>query len=155
MPTNAANRKPAARKAAKPRETAAQKRARLGTEQVSAPVEPTPIAPGVSYVPDAPEVSGGALRLSGRNTATEEREILFYVDDVAYTIPKRFGYTWALEYARVGRTEGATAGVVWAMERALGTVGFNVLFSTDVSDEDCEKMVAFVIGRVEGLPDPK
>jgi hypothetical protein len=143
MAANAATRKPAA---TKPKETAAQRRARLAADRPTA---------AVVSVPDAPEVSIGAPRLGVRKVETEERETLFYVSDVAYTIPKRFSYAWALEYAHVGRTQGRTAAVAWAMERALGTVGTQVLFGSDVADEDCERMVTFVLGRIEGLPDPK
>jgi hypothetical protein len=147
MPTNAATR----RAPAKPRETAAQKRARVAadtTTQQSGSVE--------SSTPPAPEIAGGAVRITTAGAAPIEREVLFYVDDVPYTIPKRFGYGKTLAYAHVARTQGLSAAVAWAMEWALGTVGFQVLFSADqVSDEDCERMTAFVIGRMEGVPDPK
>jgi hypothetical protein len=159
MAANAATRKPAVRKTpAKPRETAAQKRARLAAEQVAA--VPQSIAPGISAVPltSAPEVDGGAFAVDADAKAPEvERETLFYYAGVGVTIPKRFSLVDALNYAHVVRIQGLNAAIDWAMERALGTAGYGILRSAEgITEEQAERCMAIIIGRIEGtVPDPK
>lgn len=164
MAATAATRKPAARKtAAKPRETAAQKRARLASEQATAAAVaavPRSIAPGLAAVPptSAPEVEGGAFAVDADAKAPElERETLFYYAGVGVTIPKKFTLVDALNYAHVTRVQGLNAAIDWAMERALGTAGYGILRSAaGITEEQAERCMAIIIGRIEGtVPDPK
>ena len=168
MAATAATRKTTTRKApAKPRETAAQKRARLALEQRTG-LEVTDngssairqIAPGIDAVPpeSAPEVDGGAFAVDADAKAPEvERETLFYYAGVGVTIPKKFTLVDALNYAHVIRTQGLNAAIDWAMERALGTAGYGILRSAaGITEEQAERCMAIIIGRIEGtVPDPK
>lgn len=160
MAANAATRKPAARKApAKPRETAAQKRIRLAAEQAAAATAaPRPVAPGVDAIPSAPEVDGGAFSVDAdAKAAPEERQTLFYYAGAGVTIPKKFNLVDALNYAHMIRTQGPNAAIDWAMERALGAVGYGILRSSPgITEEQAERCMAIIIGRIEGtVPDPK
>lgn len=142
--------KAAPRRASGARGAAAKDAAVAAQEQ-----EPQKVTETVSAVPDAPEVAGGAARL-GTEAAPVERETLFYVDGVGYTIPKTFAPNAALGYAHMVRTQGTSAGVDWAMERALGTVGYAVLREQDdLTQTQLDNMIALIIARIEGLPDPK
>jgi len=160
MAANAATRKAAVRK---PRETAAQKRIRLASEQATAAAVaavPRSIAPGLAAIPPtaAPEVEGGAFAVDADATAPEvERETLFYYAGVGVTIPKKFTLVDALNYAHVTRVQGLNAAIDWAMERALGTAGYGILRSAaGITEEQAERCMAIVIGRIEGtVPDPK
>lgn len=118
---------------------------------------PEPVTESVSRVDSAPEVAGGAVRLGVSAPEPVERETLFYAGDVGYTIPKRFGVNAALGYAHMLRTRGANAAVDWAMERALGSVGYAVLREQeDLTDKQLESMVTLIVSRIEGeAPDPK
>lgn len=151
MAGTAATRKATVRK---PRETAAQKRARLESEGA------TLAAAGVQRVDaaQAPEVDGGAFTVDADAKApVVERETLFYYAGAGVTIPKRFGLVDALNYAHVMRTQGVNAAIDWAMERALGTAGYGILRSAaGISEEQAERCMAIVVGRIEGtVPDPK
>jgi hypothetical protein len=113
------------------------------------------VTESVARVASAPDVPGGAVEL-GNKIEPAERETLFYVNKIAYTIPKTFGLNAALSYAHVQRTQGQNAAVDWAMERALGTVGYAVLRDQDdLTDVQLENMITLIIARIEGLPDPK
>lgn len=154
MAGNAATRKPRATPPRKPRETAAAKRARLASEQA------TLAAAGVARIDaaSAPEVDGGAFTVDAdAKAAPEDRETLFYYAGAGVTIPKRFSLVDALNYAHVTRTQGLNAAIDWAMERALGTAGYGILRSAaGISEEQAERCMAIVIGRIEGtVPDPK
>jgi hypothetical protein len=161
MAANAATRKSAARKApAKPRETAAQRRIRLASAQATeaAVAAPRPVAPGIDAIPSTPEVDGGAFTVDANaKAAPEERETLFYYAGAGVTIPKKFSLVDALNYAHMIRTQGPNAAIDWAMERALGSVGYGILRSAEgVAEEQVERCMAIIIGRIEGtVPDPK
>lgn len=128
---------------------------RASTRSKVAVLDPEEVTESVARVDNAPEVAGGAVRL-GSKVPPVEREVLFYVDDVGYTLPKTFGPAAALGYAHVQRTLGANAAVDWAMEKALGTVGYAVLREQDdLTDVQLSNMVALIVARIEGLPDPK
>jgi len=138
-----------ARSAGKPRATPRR------AAKPPAPAALEKVTESVSRVDAAPEVAGGAVTL-GAAAPEVERETLFYVNGVGYTIPKSFRPNAALGYAHVVRTQGVTAAVDWAMEKALGSVGYAVLRDQeDLTDEVMDNMVALIVSRMEGLPDPK
>jgi hypothetical protein len=152
MPTNAANPKP---RATKPRETAAQKRARLAEAAAREAVEQMDL-PGVQFVSSLPEVPGGAPKFSSKDVPTVEREILFHYDGVGYSIPKTMPYTATLRYAHTARTQGVAAAVDEAMESAIGTVGYGVLLTAPgIPGKEVERFVGIVLARLEGTTDPK
>lgn len=114
-----------------------------------------PVTESVSRVDSSLEVPGGAIELGG-GTAPVERETLFYVGGIGYTIPKSFGPAAALGYAHVQRTQGGNAAVDWAMEKALGSIGYAVLREQDdLTETQLDNMITLIIARIEGLPDPK
>lgn len=79
------------------------------------------------------------------------RDELFSVDGKAYTIPVEFPPTVALAYASVKLQYGEEAVVAWAMQIALGDEGLSVLTNLGVPKEDFTKLVAIVVGRIQGL----
>lgn len=144
----------------KPRRTKAEieaARAAEGTPEVSR------IAPGVLHTTDAPDIDGGAIDLGSPpaegTTRQRDRVVLFRYDGVGYTIPARFGMLDALGYADVVRREGIDAGLVWTLTMALGTVGFAKLLSLRedpaVGEDQVQRLIDIVIGRVIGVDSPK
>lgn len=89
------------------------------------------------------------------------REALFSVTDkdpktgedvtTEYTVPVEFPPTAAMLYANVLGNAGAEQATTWAMQLALGMDGFAALCSVDVPREDFVRMVAVVIGKIQGL----
>lgn len=79
------------------------------------------------------------------------RDELFSVDGKVYTIPIEFPPTVALAYASVKLQYGEEAVVAWSMQVALGDEGLSVLTNLGVSKEDFTKLVAIVVGRIQGL----
>lgn len=157
MARTAATRKATVRK---PRETAAQKRIRLASEQATAAAETAGLPAGIKRVDaaQAPEVDGGAFTVDADAEAPAvERETLFYYAGAGVTIPKRFSLVDALNYAHVIRTQGLNAAIDWAMEKAMGTAGYGILRSAaGITEDQVERCMAIVVGRIEGtVPDPK
>lgn len=56
-----------------------------------------------------------------------EREPLFSIDGVTYTIPKVISGSTALTMLKVAREEGEGLALAWVMEEVLGTEAFNAL----------------------------
>lgn len=79
------------------------------------------------------------------------REVLFSIDDTEYTIPVEFPPTAAMLYANVLGTGGAEYATTWAMQLALGVDGFAALCAVDVPKEEFVKMLAVVIGKIQGF----
>lgn len=81
-----------------------------------------------------------------------------------YTIPVEYPPTVAMLYANVLGTAGAEQATTWAMRLSLGEDGWAALMSADIPRETFVRMVAVVIGKIQGLdvtaagaaaPDPK
>jgi hypothetical protein len=83
--------------------------------------------------------------------ADSPRDELFRVDGKIYTIPVDFPPTVALAYASIKLQYGEEAVVAWAMQIALGDEGLSVLTNLGVSREDFTKLVAIIVGRIQGL----
>ena len=84
-----------------------------------------------------------------------EREELFTVDGVSYTIAKTVPASAGLEYIRIAAEVNTDAGIVYAMRTALGTDGFNALRAAqDVSGEDMRTVMnactTLLLGSVIG-----
>lgn len=147
-------------RATKPRETAAQRRARLGAEAQRAGQTPaastTTVAPGLEHVPDLPEVPGGAVELTrGTSALTVPREVLFKRDGVGYSIPTVFSAADTLRYLDLVAFQGSDVAVAWAMRRALGDVGMVALMDADVGDDVMARFVEIVHARLTGITLPK
>jgi hypothetical protein len=90
-----------------------------------------------------------------------EREPLFALDGVTYTIPKRFTPSDMLMYAHAVRHFGNDQAVSWALEAALGSDGYSALLGAGdaIGHDDFGKLIAVVTYRMLGLdaevPGPK
>jgi hypothetical protein len=79
------------------------------------------------------------------------RDELFSVDGKVYTIPVEFPPMVGFNYITVQRRYGDEVAVSWAMELALGAEGLEALTGADVPNETFAKLVAIIIGRIQGL----
>lgn len=79
------------------------------------------------------------------------REALFSIDGTEYTIPVEFPPTAAMLYTNVQATGGDEQATTWAMQLALGVEGFAALCSVDIPKEEFVKMLAVVIGKIQGF----
>lgn len=91
-----------------------------------------------------------------------QREPLFALDGVTYTIPTRFTPSEMLMYAHATRHYGPDQAVSWALEIALGADGYTTLMNVPpgtIPDEDFGKIIGVVTQRMVGLeaqvPGPK
>jgi hypothetical protein len=93
---------------------------------------------------------------------TVDREVLFTIDGVPYTIPKRFRPLEMARYAHMVSQEGADQAGVWALQLALGDDGYLALLNLppEAIDKDTwAGLLGVVIARLVGLdrevPGPK
>lgn len=86
-----------------------------------------------------------------------EREVLFSIDDVDYTIPVRFSANVALQFARTTLLRGPEIAVSWALETALGERGHAALMAyDDLEPEHLEIIVTTICTRIAaGMEAPK
>lgn len=90
-----------------------------------------------------------------------EREPLFALDGITYTVPKRFTPSDMLMYAHAVRHYGNDQATSWALEIALGPDGYNALLSAGdaIGHDDFAKLIGVVTYRMVGLdaevPGPK
>jgi hypothetical protein len=79
------------------------------------------------------------LRLTSKPTSAEDRVVLFYVDDTAYSIPKVIGRNHGLRFLKTARRQGEAMAAQELMEILLGEDGYDALMSCDgLSDEDLD-----------------
>lgn len=88
-----------------------------------------------------------------------EREELFTVDGVAYTIAKTVPASVGLEYIRIKCERDPDAAIMFAMRTALGQKGFDALrAAADVSSDDMQTVMsactALLIGSINGPKAP-
>lgn len=88
--------------------------------------------------------------LTTNATAPEpEREVLFSIDGIEYTIPKKFSANVALQYARVSLLRGPQDAVSWALEKALGETGYAALMAFDqLEAEDLDTITGVILQRI-------
>lgn len=86
-----------------------------------------------------------------------EREGLFSIDGVEYTIPVRFGANVGLQFARLTMLRGSDIAVSWALETALGEAGHAALMAYDeLKPEQLNKVLEVVLPRIaSGMEAPK
>lgn len=75
------------------------------------------------------EKMAGVLQLRTDEVPSEfaEREPLFYLDDVEYTVPVKFPASVALEYMYLFRTQGFQDAYEFALAEGLGEDGYRAL----------------------------
>jgi hypothetical protein len=98
------------------------------------------------------------LVLTTEESAPEpDREVLFSIDGVDYTIPKTFGPNLALQFVRLSMLRGADIAMSWAMEQALGQDGHAALMAFDqLTRGDLQTITKVIYERlVAALEAPK
>lgn len=81
------------------------------------------------------------------------REALFSVGKKkVYTIPVEFPATMGLAYGNMKLYKGDEQAVVWAVQLALGSDGFDALTQADPSREELAQVFAVIVRRIQGYP---
>ncbi|KND38485.1 hypothetical protein [Streptomyces acidiscabies] len=102
-----------------------------------------------------PTVAGGfePLRFSSK-APTEERVVLFYIDDEPYTIPKFISKSLGFKAMHRARDVGMEIAVTEAMEELLGQEGYQALLGCpSISDEDWTQFQTTFRDLVFGKPE--
>ena len=93
---------------------------------------------------------------------TVDREVLFVIDGVPYTIPVRFRPLEMARYAHMVSQDGADAAAMWALQTALGETGYLAFLNlpaSAVSEDQYRGLISVVVGRLLGVerevPGPK
>lgn len=82
------------------------------------------------------------VRLVSKPTADADRVVLFYVDDEAYSIPKRIGRNHGLRYLQTCRKQGEALAAQELLEVLIGEDGYAALMECDgLEDEDLDKIM--------------
>lgn len=80
-----------------------------------------------------------------------EREELFSIDGVPYTIPVQFPAGLGLQYTRVAILQGRDVALCWALEAALGVAGYEALMGyQQLKPEHLEQICTVVLERIAG-----
>lgn len=87
------------------------------------------------------------------------RDELFNVTEVvdgkretkSFTIPVDFPPVCGVTYAMIRRNAGEETAVAWALELAMGREGFSAMSDIDIPREDFVKIIAVIVGRIQGL----
>lgn len=100
----------------------------------------------LAAAPEAPKV----IALKANKDRTEDRVVLFSIDDTEYTIPTRVRPNKGLQVMHVFRQQGETAGVSFMLETILGTEGYNALMNfDDLEDDDLETIIEVAFKLVQ------
>src|SRR5690606_34621996 len=84
------------------------------------------------------------VRISKSNVP-EERVVLFIIDDVEYTVPKRPRPNIGLKYMRVLRDQGQEIAIAGLLEDMLGKEGYIALTECEyLTNEDFEAVMNLV-----------
>ncbi|MEV5710178.1 hypothetical protein [Actinoallomurus sp. NPDC052274] len=107
----------------------------------------------------APEPSG-VLRLKTKPKDPEARErrvVLFYIDDVAYSVPARPGAEVALQILDAMDERGQEAGIAFMLKKLLGVDGYRALMNYEgLEREDLQQVITKAFEIVNGaLEGPK
>ena len=106
--------------------------------------EPSPLDPG----------AGGefeVLRLTRRTDRAEEREPLFYIDDVEYTILKRPSPSIGLQCLHLFRTQGDGVATDYVLAKLLGPEGYAALRDyDDLTPQQYKQICQVAIKRALG-----
>lgn len=125
---------------------------RPATEQQHAGA-PAPSSPGeLGLVLDREEAGAEVEALIA------DREPLFTVDGVTYTIPKVCPSSWSLMAWTIANTDGASAALSYATKKAIGADAMLAMISCpSLTKADTTNVLQKVMDRVlpDGLPFPK
>lgn len=107
---------------------------KTAAKRPSRPRVPAPVAePEPESSPLDPGAGGEfeVLRLTRRTDRAEEREPLFYIDDVEYTILKRPSPNVGLQCLHLFRTQGDGVATDYVLAKLLGPEGYAALREYD------------------------
>ncbi|MFB7111725.1 hypothetical protein [Streptomyces sp. NPDC056291] len=95
------------------------------------------------------------IQLSSKATVEGERILLFAIDDVEYTVPKKIPRSLSLRIMRTARLQGELAASQELMEVVMGEDAYVALMNCDsVTDEQLDQISQFIqdlaLGGVEG-----
>jgi hypothetical protein len=111
---------------------------------------PRPKPPSVP-APDEPTAGPRVLRLKSGRAEPIEREPIFYIDDVEYTIPVRMRANEALECLHVFRTRGDEVATDFLLEKLLGKDGYQALLAYDgLEPEHLQQIIEIATERMMG-----
>jgi hypothetical protein len=97
------------------------------------------------------------VRLTSKPEVEDDRVVLFYVDDEAYSIPKKIGRNYGLRYLRTARKQGEALAAQELLETLIGEEGYEALMDCDgLEDEDLDRIMEQLrdgaLGAVEEAP---
>lgn len=122
----------------------------------TAPRRPAPAPAPEPEVEESPFDLGGAgefevLRLTTKKDRVEEREPLFYIDDVEYTIAKRPSPSVGLKCLHLFRTRGDGVATDYVLAKLLGSEGYQALLDyDDLEPEEYEQICKIAVRRALG-----
>ena len=91
-----------------------------------------------------PSADGGfePVRLTSKPAVEAARAVLFYVDDTAYSIPKKIGRNHGLRYLQTARKQGEALAAQELLEILIGEDGYQALMDCDgLGDEDLDRIM--------------
>lgn len=92
--------------------------------------------------------------LDSKPGGNEEREPLFSIDGVEYTVPKTVSAGLALKYFRSARLYGVDMAVAEVLESVLGSAGYDALTNyEDLTQDDLAAVVEVVTKKMIGALD--
>lgn len=112
--------------------TAAKRPTRSKTQPAPAPAAELEEWDGVEVV-----------RLTTRKEKTEQRIVLFSIDGVEYSIPRRPRMNISLQFMHLTRSQGDSAAMDYLLEKLLGEDGYKALREyDDLEPADFQKITA-------------
>jgi hypothetical protein len=92
---------------------------------------------------EAPDVSGASvIRLKSKPKGREKRVILFYIDDVAYSVPSKPGAETGLQYLDIVANRGQEIGIAFMLKTMLGDDGYKALLNyRDLDPADLQAVI--------------
>lgn len=91
------------------------------------------------------------VRISSGNVVDEEREPLFFIDDVEFTIPKTIRPNITIAYLRDAAKDGQEVALGKAMEEVLGPKAMDALAESDsVTEDDMRAIMDIVERKLQG-----
>lgn len=112
----------------------------------------------ISKAAESPDLSGVLdLDTKGRPSLGVEREPLFKLGGVLYTIPMRVSAGVSLEYMRLSGMAGEQTAIIWAMQTLIDQNGYAALVKNDtLTAEELSGITAVLMAKViDGFKVPK
>jgi hypothetical protein len=105
--------------------------------------------------PTADIVTAGGfepVRITTKTKAADPGVVLFYIDDIPYSIPSRVPQSIVLEFLRLSRTDGEMIAGQRLLERLLGADAYMAMEQSDQIDDDAlEQIMTAAIHHIAGV----